>query len=276
MNVREKISEQEIRRLYFDESLTQHEIADRFGCSATTIKRRMIELGIEIRPPGPQAGERLGFRYRNPDWTADLAYVVGILATDGNLSPDKRHLCIHSKDRDLLETIRDCLGLQNQISTIHRLVSTYYALQWGDRAFYAWLETIGLMPSKSLTLGPLDIPTPFLPDFVRGVVDGDGSIQLYTDRSNTWKHEKYVYERIFITIASSSRPFLEWLHLTIQSQIPVQGAIIARMRIGHNPHWNLKFAKQDSITLLNWIYYKPWLPHLERKYERAKPYLSRD
>lgn len=106
------------------------------------------------------------------------------------------------------------------------------------------------------------------------MIDGDGSIQLYNDRSNTWKNEKYVYERLCITIASSSRPFLEWLHQKIHAQISVHGAIILREQLGRKPHWNLKFAKRDSVTVLNWIYYRDDLPRLERKYERAKPYLS--
>jgi len=35
-------------------------------------------------------------------WTPDLAYAVGRIATDRNLSRDGRHLAIPSKDYDLL------------------------------------------------------------------------------------------------------------------------------------------------------------------------------
>jgi len=184
MNVRETISESELRQLYFEQHLTQQEIAAHFGCGATTIKRRMLELGIEIRPQGPQPGAHLDFRYRNPEWSAELAYIVGILATDGNLSVDARHITITSKDLDLLETVRDCLKLKNSIGQQRRLLNPYYRLQWGDTSFYNWLVQIGLTPAKSLTLGPLQIPDNFFADFVRGVIDGDGSIGLYTDRSN--------------------------------------------------------------------------------------------
>lgn len=275
MRVREKISKEELRHLYFDKHLTQQEIATHFGCGATTIKRRMLELGIEIRPQGRQPGARLDFRYSNPEWSAELAYVVGIIATDGNLSPDSRHIAIKSKDLDLLETVRRCLNLENTIGRERRLLSTYYRLQWGDVSFYNWLVHIGLTRAKSLTLGALEIPDEFFADFVRGVIDGDGSIGLYTDRSNIWKQEKYVYERLFITIASSSRLFLEWIHQRIQTQVPVRGAILDKSRLGRNPHWSLKFAKQDSTSLLNWIYYTSDLPRLERKYQRAVKYLSR-
>lgn len=270
MNSRAHISEQKLRRLYFDERMTQQEIADYFECGATSIRRRMSELGIDARSRGPQ----LGLKYSNPEWSPALAYAIGIIATDGNLSSDGRHLVVRSKDYQLLETLKACLGLENQITIRQKLLHKYYSLQWGDRAFYDWLIRIGMMPAKSLKLGAVDIPNEFLADFVRGVIDGDGSIQLYNDRSNTWKNEKYVYERLCITIASSSRPFLDWLHPAIQNEISARGAIVKRMRLGRKPHWNLKFAKRDSVTVLNWIYYGDDLPRLERKYQRAKPYLE--
>ena len=31
-------------------------------------------------------------------WSADFAYAIGLIMTDGNLSPDGRHLCFTSKD----------------------------------------------------------------------------------------------------------------------------------------------------------------------------------
>ena len=31
-------------------------------------------------------------------WTNNFAYVIGVIATDGNLSPDLRHIHITSKD----------------------------------------------------------------------------------------------------------------------------------------------------------------------------------
>lgn len=112
MNFRKTISEQELRRLYFDEHLTQEEIAVKYGCGVTTIKRRMVDLGFEIRPRGPEPGGHIDFRYNNPEWTADLAYVVGVITSDGNLSPDGRHFTIKCKDKEWLETCKALLGLE--------------------------------------------------------------------------------------------------------------------------------------------------------------------
>ncbi len=42
-------------------------------------------------------------------WSPDLAYVVGLIATDGNLSSDGRHITIRSNDRPILDICRKIL-----------------------------------------------------------------------------------------------------------------------------------------------------------------------
>lgn len=266
MNVREKISQDELRRLYLDEHRTTTEIAKHFQCGESTIRRRMEELGIEARSRGPVLGAKHNYQYVNPTWSAPLAYAVGMIATDGNLSPDGRHLSIRSADYDLLETIQRCLELENRIVSMRTLLSTYYSLQWGDRAFYLWLESIGMMPAKSLVLGALAVPDAFFPDFLRGVIDGDGCIRIYQDRWNTFKNPKYVYERVYITIASASSPFLEWIQSQTIRLLGIKGALVARgQRPNRSPAWELKYAKKDSLVLFEWIYYDPAVPALARK-----------
>ena len=48
-------------------------------------------------------------------WSTELAYIVGLLATDGNLSSDGRHINFTSKDVQLLKTFKKCLKLKNKI-----------------------------------------------------------------------------------------------------------------------------------------------------------------
>jgi len=48
---------------------------------------------------------------KNFEWTPKLAYVVGLLVTDGNLSKDGRHITMRSSDRQLLDTFKDCLNI---------------------------------------------------------------------------------------------------------------------------------------------------------------------
>jgi hypothetical protein len=207
-------------------------------------------------------------------WSPNLAYAVGLIATDGNLSADGRHLSLTSKDRDLLETFRACLNISAAI-TPHGSGhgSAGLRVQWGDRHFYDWLVGIGLTPAKSLTLRPLAIPDAVFADFVRGCIDGDGSVTVYVDRYNTNKSERYVYERLYVTLVSASRAFIDWIQATIHRVLLTKGSIAVRRREGCSPLWTLRYAKSESIELLRRIYYSPTVPCLARKRATAEPFL---
>jgi len=181
-----------------------------------------------------------------------------------------------SSDYDLLETFRDCLGLEASITPhMGGFGSSSNRIQWGDRNFYDWLLIIGLMPAKSLRLGPLAIPDEYFADFMRGCIDGDGSIVTYIDRYNTFKSPKYVYTRLFVSIVSASYAFLEWLQGGVARLIDVNGALFLDKESapGRARIWELKYAKHESIRLLRWMYYAPNIPCLERKHEKAQPFL---
>jgi hypothetical protein len=262
-----------LRRLYVDERLTSSQIARRLGCAEITVLRRLRQFAIPARPRGPLSQAKT----LNGDirWSPNLAYAVGLLATDGNLSGDGRHLSLTSKDRDLLETFRACLNISAAI-TPHRggHGGTNLRVQWGDRHFYNWLVNIGLTPAKSLTLRPLAIPDVVFVDFLRGCIDGDGSVTVYVDRYNMKKSERYVYERLYVKLVSASRPFLEWIQATAHRVLSMRGSIVVKRAEGRSPMWTLSYAKAESIELLRRIYYSPTVPGLARKRAKAERFLS--
>ena len=275
------IDEEQLRRLYLDERLTAAEVATRLGCGATTVGRRLRRFGIQARPRGPSPG--YGFErgrtvpYHRTVWSPATAYVVGLIATDGNLSRNGRNLSITSKDVDLLETVRACLDLRTGMRPVKGgYGTTCYRVQWSDRRFYRWLVGIGLTPAKSLTLGPLDIPDEHFADFLRGCIDGDGCILLYTDRSHTIKDTRYVYERLYVSLYSASRPFLEWIQTTAHRLAGVSGTINTNTKGGQDrqPISALRYAKAESIRVISCMYYAPDVPCLARKRVKAERFLS--
>lgn len=271
MNPRRKINSNTLQYLYVENELTIQQIAVRFGCSETTIRRRLEEEGIPRRRPGPHLDRDIASAY---PWSPELAYAVGLIATDGNLSKDGRHLTLTSADRELIETFQQCLGLDNRITQIG-IFRRHFRIQWGDRVFYNWLLSIGLMPNKSRQLGVLKIPDDYLPDFVRGCLDGDGNIQTYTDRYNVFKNPKYVYERLMVRFVSASLPFLEWLQTNLERQLGVRGGTFkSKPRANRSEVWTLKYAKNDSLKVLRWLYYAPGVPCLRRKRDQVLSWLS--
>lgn len=265
-----------LRKMYVGELRSADEIASHFGCSATTVRRHLRRFNIPIRSRGPCV-ERV--RTRNdvaqPTWSAESAYVVGLIATDGNLGRKKPVITIVSKDIDLLETVRRCVGLTTLIGR-HRGAGGqhYHRLSWHDRSLYRWLSEIGLTPAKSLTLRPLRIPDEYFVDFFRGCIDGDGSIVVYTDRYHLAKCDRYVYERLYLSIVSASYAFIDWLGATVHRLTNVEGSIGVEKRPGSHSVWRLRYAKSHSIQLLRWMYYAPGIPCLDRKRTTAEKFLS--
>ncbi len=128
-------------------------------------------------------------------WNTKLAYAVGLLVTDGNLSNDGRHFSLRSSDKDQLKTFKRCLNVNNKIiTTINSGYSkkTCYRIQCGNVGFYNWLMDIGLMPNKSLIIEDIRIPDKFFPDFLRGHLDGDGCVYQYQDKYNVYKGKRYI------------------------------------------------------------------------------------
>lgn len=134
-------------------------------------------------------------------WCPSFAYVIGLIVTDGNLSPDGRHISFTSKDFEIVQLYCSYLGIKNKIGRRARYGSSdkkYYVVQFGDVLFYRKLLDIGLMPCKSKSLGVLKIPKEYFYDFLRGCIDGDGSVGFFTHPES--KHPQF---RIRLVSASN-------------------------------------------------------------------------
>ena len=186
------------------------------SAGGTTVRRHLQRFNIPIRRRGACVERH---RRRNADvvigWSREVAYVVGLIATDGNLGRRRPVITIVSKDVELLETVRRCLRLTTPIRNHDGHGKHCHHLSWHDRSLYEWLRAIGLTPAKSLTLRPLEVPDKYFVDFFRGCIDDDGSVLVYTDRYHVPKCERYVYERLYVSLVSASSDFIEWLRVTV-------------------------------------------------------------
>jgi len=207
---------------------------------------------------------------KNFTWTPRLAYVVGLLTTDGNLSKDGRHITMRSSDIQLLNTFKKCLKLKGKIvqSKNDTLAQKpCYRIQFSNIQFFKWLLKIGLFPNKTYTIKSLDIPDQYFRDFLRGHLDGDGSITIYKDYYNTFKNLAYIYDRLFVTFISASEIHIKWIRNNTLRLISLKGHIWkSKPQTSRKVSiWRVKYAKKESIRLLRWIYYKNNLPCLKRK-----------
>jgi hypothetical protein len=202
------------------------------------------------------------------EWSPAFAYAIGLLATDGNLSPDGRHLNLTTKDEDLVMQFKKCLNLTNKIGRKSRGANLadkkYYVIQFGDKNFYEYLVSIGITPAKSKTLNKLDIPQKYFIDFFRGCVDGDGSI-------TTHMHPESKHPQLRIRLYSASRLFLEWAKGMVSETTGIHNGWIETKIDGMSV---LVYAMKDSISLFSFLYYPGVEYYLKRKYTRAVPFMK--
>ena len=90
-------------------------------------------------PPLAEDKRVRGYRTLALDWSETMAYIVGLLATDGCLSSDRRHIILTSRDRELVETFLACLGrpIKYTVGRTRRGKRAYYA------QFRMWRSTTG-------------------------------------------------------------------------------------------------------------------------------------
>lgn len=192
-------------------------------------------------------------------WSQDFAYVIGLIATDGCLYNDKRHISFVSADLDLVKLFKKILKLKVKtglkLSKKGNMNRTPH-VQFGDVLFYQFLESIGITSAKSLTISEIKIPPEYFFDFLRGCYDGDGSSYSYFDPR--WR-SSFMY---YTTFASGSMPFLEWLRKEIFNRLGIKGHLTATKRKSCN---QLKYAKKDSMILLKSMYYNNVESFLVRK-----------
>lgn len=209
------------------------------------------------------------------EWSADMAYVVGLTATDGCLLTGRRAINFKSADRDLVETYIGVLGRTNGIVTERtRAGREVYHVQFTDSRLYQWFQTIGLTPRKSLTLGAIGAPDKYLAPLVRGLLDGDGSISNAVWKADTSRRDDYYYEWLRVRFASASRAHLDWLRGVLVRVLGLSGWIWED-RTKRNPMGSLAYGKHDSIKLLSWVYADPRAPHLARKRAIWESYVAR-
>jgi DNA-binding transcriptional regulator WhiA len=211
-------------------------------------------------------------------WNSKLAYIIGLIATDGNLSKDKRHILFTTTEKQLANIFKKCLGIKNKImvtppSGFDKKFA--YRINFGDVKFYSWLTDLGLMPNKTRHLGKLSIPDKYFADFLRGHLDGGGSVFTYIDKYMEYKGKKYVYHRLYTHFISSSFKHIRWLRSKIKEILNIEGCLSSYLRENRKfSLWQLRFAKKDSLKFLFWLYYKPNLPCLKRKQKIADRFLK--
>ncbi len=192
-------------------------------------------------------------------WSSNLAYAIGLIATDGYVSSDGRHISFTSKDIEQINNYQEALGIKCNIGKKNsgsNKEKKYYVLQFSDIFFYKFLESIGIKSAKSKKIGIVKIPSEYFFDFLRGCFDGDGTFYSYWDIR--W-HSSHMF---YIEFISASKKHIDWLRFELRKRINVFGHITKGV---NKSVYQLKYAKKESMEIIKNMYYNQKVVCLSRK-----------
>lgn len=210
-----------------------------------------------IRGPKPKGNVKT-------KWSPGFAYAIGLITTDGSLSKNGRSIDFTSKDKVLVQTLVDVLGITSKIGTkLNGFGHKSFRVQIGDVLFYNFLLRIGMCQNKTKVLGKITIPKKYFADFLRGHFDGDGSSYSYFDKR--WKNSFMFY----VCFVSASREHIFWIQETNKTLYNVSGYV---KKLKDKEFYELRYAKKEGVVITSKMYYNAKVPCLERK--RKKLFLS--
>lgn len=201
-------------------------------------------------------------------WSGDLSYAIGLIASDGCLSKDGRHIYFVSKDLDMVMNLKQALKIEVAIYRTRRgnsLEKKYYSINFSDKVFYEFLNQIGLTSAKSKTIQEVLVPEELFPDFLRGLFDGDGSFYTFWDKR--WP-SSFGFK---LTFASASSNFIYWLKERNAYIFEVNGFVHKGAGV-----LNLEYTKGDSKRLIKAMYHSPIALFLRRKRDKIESALTSD
>lgn len=184
-------------------------------------------------------------------WAPEMAYVLGYWWADGCIRIKKdtggHQIEIASNDLDHLETIADVIGGNYYLRRVSVTAQTY-VITFNSKEMYQDILAHGGTPRKSRTVGFPEVPEELLPHFVRGVVDGDGTL--------AWNGDRPVLQ-----IYSGSYLFLAGLVTAIEQTTGIPAPNITANRENSYIKWSTVRAK----CLAAWLYVQNQGLALDRK-----------
>jgi len=145
---------------------------------------------------------------------------------------------IASNDREHLELIARTIGGKYFLRKVTSTSNTY-VISFCSKEMYRDIEEHGGTSRKSRTIGFPQVPPELLPHFIRGVVDGDGTL--------TWNGDRPIMQ-----IYSGSYDFLNGLIDSVAKGTGIPAPIPQVNR----DNWTVKWSTIRAKCLVVWLYFE--------------------
>jgi hypothetical protein len=234
------LTKEKLLELYVENGMSLTDIGQLAGCTRVNVHYKLKKFGIDARSKTEartlaldkgkiktiktdQFGneEEVVFqkiRYNENffmEWSAEMAYVLGLIYSDGNLHIRKAKsgyklgvLSFAQKDKELVEkflTLMNCdatIRFKEKREFENTTAGELYYFSIGNNDIANDLIRLGVTQNKSLDMQFPEIPEDYIRHFVRGIFDGDGSV--YIERKNNGLRVK---------LLSGSKCFIDQLNI---------------------------------------------------------------
>jgi hypothetical protein len=186
--------------------------------------------------------------YKEPKMDSKFAYILGFLYTDGCIYKYTLSLKLQHKDSEIIESIANVFskyGYNPKIRQVSSNNNKYIEMKINSKYLVQILiSKYNLTYRKTYSIiWPNNIPDKYMPDFLRGIIDGDGCI-----------YEKS--KRVHIEICSASNSFIKGLcnYISIITNTdPVKIHQRNEKRYTH-PFYRISYTKNKSESICKIIY----------------------
>lgn len=254
-------------------------LAARFDCSVNSVRYQARKLGLKR----PQVNHEFF-----DSWSQDMAYVLGLTVTDGNVKKDGTAFSVELKveDANVLEKVKAVMRFSGKLHETKprgglRLTGKLAGqvvrstgsrkLVVGSRYIVKHLAALGVHPNKSLREVLPPVPKEFMKDFLRGFFDGDGGVADWIDERRKNKPTALVsYFCGNLYILCNIRGIL-YNELGVDGSIS-EGAVCEDGSMLHQ----LTYGKEDGLKVCSWLYSSPSNLFLDRKKKKYESFLRRE
>lgn len=267
------ISKDEIKRIYYEEYLFGHSaiyLSEKYGLSDHYLYRWFNKLGLPLRSNKVNS-KKYNFNenyFQNID-TKDKAYWLGFIYADGYITQKRKHtskslgvaICVNDKNH--LHKLNKCL--ESNVSVCEYVsqgcISKGYKKSKYCRVLYSSdkladdLIKNGVHIQKTNILQSPKIDYELTKDFIRGYLDGDGSI---------WKQDKSIQFNVsFVGTDEILNYIMSYL---IENKVLLREYPLNKRKPNHIVS-NFKFGGNlNSFRVLDFLY-KDANMYLDRKYQ---------
>ena len=174
----------------YQSGMSMQAIATKYNWNPASVQKMLKAYNIPTRNLSQARRNYLGYTLNENSFekidSPDKAYWLGVMYSDGFISTANDYtnyfgISVHEKDEEWLEKFKEFLNYNGEIkhystSNGYKIDTPYVRLLIGNNKIVQDLQNLGVVEHKSKLINKLpDIP--FLDDFIRGYIDGDGSLR---------------------------------------------------------------------------------------------------